>query len=74
MERYETAFYRPILSDWTNYESWEAAGAHEAIDRATLLWQKALADYAEPVMDVAIREELDAYVAKRKEEIGTGEP
>lgn len=74
MDRYETAFYRPMLSDWTNYETWEAAGAHEAIDRATALWQKALRDYEEPVMDPAIREELDAYVARRKEDIGTGEP
>ena len=74
MDRYETAFYRPMLSDWTNYENWEAAGAHEAIDRATILWQKALEDYQEPVMDLAIREELDAYVAHRKEEIGTNDP
>jgi trimethylamine--corrinoid protein Co-methyltransferase len=74
MDRYETAFYRPILSDWTNYETWEAAGAHEAIDRATGLWQKALAEYEEPVMDPAVREELDAYVARRKEEIGANDP
>lgn len=74
MDRYETAFYRPMLSDWTNYENWEAAGAQEAIDRATTLWQKALKDYEEPVMDPAIREELDAYVARRKEEIGSEEP
>ena len=74
MERYETAFYRPMLSDWTNYENWEAAGAHEAVERATLLWQKALEEYREPFLDVAVREELEAYVAKRKEEIGNGDP
>lgn len=74
MARYETAFYRPMLSDWTNYENWADAGAHDALDRATALWQKALADYEEPVMDAAVREELDAYVARRREEIGGGEP
>ena len=74
MERYETAFYRPMLSDWQNYENWEAAGAHDALDRATKLWQKALADYEEPVMDPAVREALDAYVSKRREAIGAGEP
>lgn len=74
MERYETAFYRPILSDWQNYENWEAAGAKDAAERATDIWQQALRDYQEPTMDPAIREELDAYVAKRKEEIGAGEP
>lgn len=74
MSRYETAFYKPILSDWRNYESWEAAGAKDALERATELWQKALKDYEEPVMDAAIKEELDTYIAHRREEIGFGEP
>jgi trimethylamine---corrinoid protein Co-methyltransferase len=74
MERYETAFYQPMLSDWRAYQGWAADGAKEAIDRATVLWQQALAQYEEPPMDPAIREELDAYVAKRKEEIGDDEP
>ena len=74
MERYETAFYQPMLSDWQNYENWEAAGSHDALDRATTLWQKALAEYEEPKMDPAIREELDAYVTRRREEIGSNDP
>ena len=74
MERYETAFYQPMLSDWQNYENWEAAGSHDALDRATALWQKALSEYEEPKMDPAIREELDAYVARRREEIGSNDP
>ncbi|MGB0507415.1 MAG: trimethylamine methyltransferase family protein [Pikeienuella sp.] len=74
MERYETAFYKPMLSDWTNYEAWEAAGAKDAATRATDIWTQALKDYQEPAMDAAINEELDAYIAKRREAIGTGEP
>jgi trimethylamine--corrinoid protein Co-methyltransferase len=74
MARYKTAFYSPMLSDWRNYESWAAAGSREAIDRATDLWQQALAEYEEPTVDPAIREELEAYMAKRKEEIGSGDP
>ncbi len=74
MARYETAFYRPMLSDWQNYENWEAAGAKDALQRATGLWQQALRDYEAPTMEPAIREELDAYVARRKEDIGAGEP
>jgi len=74
MQRYETAFYRPLLSDWTNYGGWEAAGSKDAAERATAIWQQALAEYDEPVMDPSVREELDAYVAKRKEEIGGDEP
>ena len=74
MARYETAFYRPLLSDWTNYGGWQAAGAHDALERATSLWQKALAEYEEPAMDPGIREALDAYVARRREAIGAGDP
>jgi trimethylamine--corrinoid protein Co-methyltransferase len=74
MERYEHAFYQPMLSDWRGYENWELAGAKEAGQRATDLWQQALAEYEEPAMDLAIREELQAYVAKRREEIGHDEP
>jgi trimethylamine--corrinoid protein Co-methyltransferase len=74
MSRYETAFYRPMLSDWQNHGAWEAAGSRDALQRATSLWQQALRDYEEPALDPAIREELDAYVAHRREEIGTGEP
>lgn len=74
MERYERAFYQPMLSDWRGYENWAIAGAKDAGQRATDLWQQALAEYEEPVMDPAIREELQAYVAKRREEIGNDEP
>jgi trimethylamine--corrinoid protein Co-methyltransferase len=74
MARYEHAFYQPMLSDWRAYENWALAGAKEAGDRATDLWQQALAEYEEPPMDPAIREELEAYVAKRREEIGDDEP
>ncbi len=74
MARYETAFYKPLLSDWQNYENWEAAGAKDALERATEIWQQALREYEEPALDPAIREELDAYIARRKEEIGAGEP
>jgi len=74
LERYSTAFYQPILSNWQNFESWEEAGGLDATRRATAVWKKALAEYSEPVMDAGVREELDAYVAKRREDIGGGEP
>ena len=74
MARYENAFYAPMLSDWRNYENWEIAGAKDATQRATDLWQQALTEYVQPPMDPAIREELDAYIAHRREEIGNDEP
>ena len=27
LERYETAFYRPLVSDWRNFETWHEDGA-----------------------------------------------
>ncbi len=74
LERYSTAFYQPILSNWQNFESWEEAGGLDATHRATGVWKKALEEYVEPVMDAGVREELDAYVARRREDIGGGEP
>ncbi len=69
LERYETAFYQPILSDWRNFETWEEAGAQTATQRASAVWKKLLKDYEQPPLDPAIAEALDAFVAKRKEEI-----
>ena len=74
LERYKTAFYSPLASDWQNNENWEAAGGLTATERATEIWQEVLRAYEAPPIDGAIREELAAYVATRKEEIGSGEP
>ena len=74
MERYQHAFYQPLVSNWQNYGNWELAGGADASARATEIWKRALKEYEEPQLDVAIREELDAYVAQRCAEIGSGEP
>jgi trimethylamine---corrinoid protein Co-methyltransferase len=74
MKRYEHAFYRPLVSNWQNYENWQLGGAQDATQRATGLWKQALKEYEEPAMDPAIREELGAYVAQRRAEIGSDEP
>jgi trimethylamine--corrinoid protein Co-methyltransferase len=70
LARYETAFYTPIISDWRNNQQWLAAGKPEAWQRANTVWKQALADYREPPIDLAIREELDEFVARRKAEGG----
>ena len=69
LSRYETAFYEPLVSDWQSYENWEAAGAHTADQRATVVWQRALEQYAEPPLEPAIAEALDEFVVRRKEEL-----
>ena|ERR1700691_4544070 len=74
VERYEHAFYRPLVSNWQNYENWQIAGGRDATQRATDIWKKALKEYVEPAMDPAIREALDTYVEQRRTEIGSEEP
>jgi trimethylamine--corrinoid protein Co-methyltransferase len=69
LARYETAFYKPLLSNWQNYENWELAGSLDATRRATQIWQKALEVYEQPPLDPAIDEALVAFVARRKEEL-----
>jgi trimethylamine--corrinoid protein Co-methyltransferase len=74
MERYEHAFYRPLVSNWQSYENWQLGGGKDATQRATDIWQQALKEYEQPAMDPAIREELSAYVTQRRADIGSGEP
>jgi trimethylamine--corrinoid protein Co-methyltransferase len=74
MERYKNAFYEPFLSDWQNSENWVLAGSKDATTRATEIWQKILAEFEPPPTDPAIKEELLAYVARRKEQLGKEEP
>lgn len=74
LERYENAFYAPLVSDWQNNGAWQDAGSLTATQRATTIWQTALADYEKPAIDEAVQDELDDYVARRKEEIGDGDP
>ena len=69
LERYETAFYRPLLSDWRNFETWHEDGARTATERANRIWKQLLADAVEPPMDPPVRAALDAFVTRRKKEI-----
>ena len=74
MERYEHAFYQPLLSNWQNYENWQLGGGKDATQRATDIWKRALEEYEQPPLDTAIVEALDAFIARRREAIGGGEP
>jgi trimethylamine--corrinoid protein Co-methyltransferase len=69
LARYETAFYQPMLSDWRNYETWEEDGARSATGRATAIWKDLLGSYQQPALDPGVKDALEAYVRRRKEEI-----
>jgi trimethylamine--corrinoid protein Co-methyltransferase len=70
LARYETAFYRPLLSDWSNFENWRDAGSRNATERATGIWKKLLAEFVPPPLDPAVKDAVADYVARRTRELG----
>jgi trimethylamine---corrinoid protein Co-methyltransferase len=72
LDRFETAFYSPLLSDWRNFETWQEAGSIDATRRANAIWKELLLSYQQPTMDSDVRSELQAYVTRRKREIAAG--
>jgi trimethylamine--corrinoid protein Co-methyltransferase len=70
MERYRSAFYAPLVSDWRNFGSWAEDGAKTATERASGIWRDTLARYVAPKRAPAVIEALDDYVARRTEQGG----
>ena len=69
MERYEDAFYAPLVSNWSNYETWLEEGSVTTEQRANQIWKQLLQEYEQPPLDPAVDEALQDYVARRKREL-----
>jgi len=69
LERYETAFYRPLVSDGRPFETWQEDGSRTATERANRIWKQLLAEYERPAMDPAVEEALGAFIERRRREI-----
>jgi trimethylamine--corrinoid protein Co-methyltransferase len=69
-DRYENAFYQPIVSDWSNYEGWVNKGAIWTAERAHNTAFEILAEFEAPPMDIAIKDELNDFVDRRISEGG----
>ena len=67
MERYQTAFYRPLVADLSNHGSWTEAGALRADERATAIWKQKLADFTPPPACEGAAERLEGLVRERTE-------
>jgi trimethylamine--corrinoid protein Co-methyltransferase len=70
MQRYRTAFYAPLVSDWRNFGQWSEDGALTVTQRANKVWHKTLEQFVAPDHDPAMMEQLKEFVAKRTEEGG----
>ena len=66
MARYRTAFYDPLVADWSNFGSWSEAGSKNATLRANAIWKKRLAEFQEPDAAAGVAELLDPFIARRK--------
>ncbi|MEO3417362.1 trimethylamine methyltransferase family protein [Roseovarius sp. CAU 1744] len=70
LDRFETAFYSPLLSDWNNFENWSERGALDATTRANAIFHETLKAYQPPAFDPARLEEMDDFIARRTAEGG----
>lgn len=71
LSRYQDAFYTPLLSNWSNHESWLEAGSVNTEQRANQICKQLLREYQQPELDPAIDEALRDYVARRRLELET---
>jgi trimethylamine---corrinoid protein Co-methyltransferase len=70
LERYDRAFYEPLVFTRDSFEQWSEAGSQTAARRATAVWKEILAEDDPPALDPSVSEELDAFVERRTSEGG----
>ncbi len=67
-DRYRTAFFAPMISDWRNFEAWEEAGSPTADQKTAELYPQLLAEYEPPPIDddrlAAVNEFVDRRIAE----------
>lgn len=70
MARYETAFYRPLVADLSNFGTWEGSGAIAAETRATAIWQQVLSEFEVPAGADERGGRIEDFIRRRSEEGG----
>jgi trimethylamine--corrinoid protein Co-methyltransferase len=70
MQRYQTAFYPPLVADLANFGTWTENGSINAEDRATKIWQTILAEFKPPKGSEEREGRLLDYIARAREKGG----
>ena len=70
MARYQSAFYEPLIADWSNFGTWTERGAKDTNVRATRTWQDILSSDPQLDLDPARVDALNGFIARRKAEGG----
>jgi trimethylamine--corrinoid protein Co-methyltransferase len=65
VERYQSAFYSPLVTDLSNFGRWTEAGAFSAEQRATAVWKKVLDDFVPPSHAPDVAERIKPFIAAR---------
>ena len=63
MERYQNAFYKPLVADLANHGRWTETGALTADQRATAIWKKVLENFTPPVHAAEAADRLKPLLA-----------
>jgi trimethylamine--corrinoid protein Co-methyltransferase len=69
MQNFRHAFHRSELFDYNSFEQWRDEGGLTATEKANGRYKQLLRQYEPPDLDPATDEALQAFIAKRKEEI-----
>lgn len=69
-ERYASEHFQPMVSAWSNYETWQEKGGLETHQRAERLAQEIIDAHEEPPMREERRNELDEFLERRIQEGG----
>ncbi len=70
IDRFEQAFYKPVVFARTNYEQWVEEGSQRTDQRATAVWEKVLEEYERPPLDSGIEAAMADFVGRRIAEGG----
>ncbi len=70
LERFETAFYSPLLSDWSNFENWRDRGSVDTTERANRIYRETLDRFQAPPIATDRIEAIDDYIQRRITEGG----
>lgn len=70
LERFEQAFYEPLVFSRHNFEQWTQEGSLTADQRATTIYKRLIEDFEPPEIAEGVRAELDEFVARRRAEGG----
>ena len=68
LARYETAFYEPLVSDWSNFETWQEAGSVDTTVRAHRIARKALDEFEPPALALDCKEAIDDFINRRTQQ------